>query len=48
MNAWGRLIQLDPDVEVDVVDGDDGRWRHNKWGVEWPFSVVELEETVRR
>lgn len=46
ISAWGRLIQLDPDFEIN--EEDEGSWRHNKWGVEWPFSVEELEETVRR
>jgi hypothetical protein len=45
LGGWGRLIRLDPDVEE--VEEDDV-WRHDKWGVEWPFSVEELEETVRR
>lgn len=46
MGAWGRLIQLDPDHEVGR--GEPDVWRHDKWGVVWPFSLEELEETVRR
>jgi predicted transcriptional regulator of viral defense system len=46
MGGWGRLIQLDPDHQDDREEPD--AWRHDKWGVKWPFSVEELEETVRR
>lgn len=47
MSAWGRLIELDPELGGEA-SSDEGAWRHHKWGVEWPFSIEELEETVRR
>jgi predicted transcriptional regulator of viral defense system len=41
--AWGRMVDLDPRAEH---DGEDA-WRHRKWGVAWPFSLKELQATVR-
>lgn len=38
-------IPLDPELAGDHIDG---AWRDETWRVEWPFSIAELEETVRR
>lgn len=43
LSSIGRPIPLDPEFPADA----DG-WRHEKWGVDWPFPAEELEEAVRR
>jgi predicted transcriptional regulator of viral defense system len=43
LSSVGRPIPLDPEFPDDA----DG-WRHEKWGVDWPFAAEELEEAVRR
>ena len=40
-----RPVRLDPEHGD---EGDGGAWRDDKWRVDWPFSIEELEETVRR
>jgi predicted transcriptional regulator of viral defense system len=43
LSSIGRPVPLDPELAYEA----DG-WRDDKWGVDWPFAVEELEEIVRR
>lgn len=39
LTAHGRVVPLDPEYAADALPG---AWRHEEWGVDWPYPASEL------